>query len=112
MRGTLHGVAERPWETREIGCSVRGMEPQNRPTRLPLRGLIAPGFLALGIAGSTINLRLDSHDLGWGCMIFMALALAFAKDTRQLFTRTTRILAREDDDARRLVTLRSPRPPV
>jgi hypothetical protein len=52
--------------------------------QLPLRGVIAPGFIALGIAASFLDLWLDSRHLGWLSLSFLTLGLVFARHTRRL----------------------------
>jgi hypothetical protein len=53
---------------------------------LPLRGVIAPVFIALGIAAGFLDLWRDSDSLVWLGLGFLALGLVFARHTRLLFT--------------------------
>ncbi|HEY4749864.1 MAG TPA: hypothetical protein VIH60_05710 [Steroidobacteraceae bacterium] len=53
--------------------------------RLPLRGLIAPLFIALAPAGGFLDLVLDLRSLGWLSFGALALGLAFARHTHRLF---------------------------
>jgi len=52
--------------------------------QLPLRGVIAPGFIALAAAAGLLDLWLDSRHMGWLSLGFLTLGLAFAHDTRHL----------------------------
>jgi hypothetical protein len=58
--------------------------------QLPLRGVIGPGFIALGIAAGLLDLRLNSTNLGWLGLGFLTLGLVFARDTRRLIASASR----------------------
>jgi hypothetical protein len=53
---------------------------------LPLRGVIAPAFLALAIAAVVLDLRPHSSGLIWLTLLFLALVLVFARDTSRLLS--------------------------
>jgi hypothetical protein len=57
---------------------------------LPLRGLIAPVFIALAIAAGFLTFRINSESLRWLSLVFLALWLVFARDTRRLFDNAMR----------------------
>lgn len=57
---------------------------------LPLRGLIAPVFVASAIAAGFLTFRVDSESLRWLSLAFLALGLVFARDTRRLFDNAMR----------------------
>jgi hypothetical protein len=65
---------------------------------LPLGGLIAPGFIALAIAAGFLNFRIDSGGLDWLGLLFLALALRFAPDTRRLFDNAMRAVRGDSTD--------------
>jgi hypothetical protein len=45
---------------------------------LPARGVIAPAFMALGIAAGTLDLYVDSRVLGWLALGSVAMGLCFS----------------------------------
>jgi hypothetical protein len=59
---------------------------------LPLRGLIAPIFIALAIAAGFLTFRIDSESLRWLSLVVVALGLVFARDTRRLFDNAMRAI--------------------
>jgi len=63
-------------------------------SQMPIRGVLAPAFIGLGIAAGALNLRLAHHPLGWLTMFCLVLGLAFARDSSRLL-----VSAFKDDDA-------------
>jgi hypothetical protein len=53
--------------------------------QLSLRGIIAPLFVALAVAGGFLDWVLDSRALGWLSLGALALGLGFARHTHRLF---------------------------
>jgi hypothetical protein len=51
---------------------------------LLLRGVIAPALIALAIAADFFDLLLRANAMGRLGLVFLALGLVFAKDTRRL----------------------------
>lgn len=51
---------------------------------LPLRGVMAPVFIALGLGAGILDLRVGSPILFWLGLGCLALGLTFARYTRQL----------------------------
>ena len=62
---------------------------------LPLRGLIAPAFIALALVAGLLQFRIDSESLRWLSLVFLALGLAFTGDTRRLFDNAMRAVRGE-----------------
>lgn len=62
--------------------------------QLPLRGVMAPMFSALGIAAGYLDMRLDRPALGWLAFLAVALGLVFARDTSRMLASTFK-----DEDA-------------
>jgi hypothetical protein len=52
--------------------------------QLPLRGVIAPVFIALALAASILDLRLDRPAFLWLSLLSIAAGLVFARDTSRL----------------------------
>jgi len=57
-------------------------------SQLPLRGGIAPLFIALGLGAGVLDLQLDRPVFFWLSLLSLALGLAFARDTSQLLANT------------------------
>jgi hypothetical protein len=55
-------------------------------SQIPLRGVIAPAFLALGLGAAILDLRLDRPALVWLSLLSLALALVFPRDTSRLLS--------------------------
>ena len=55
-------------------------------SELPVRGVMAPAFIVLGLAAGILDLRLNSPILFWLGLGFVALGLVFARHTRELLT--------------------------
>lgn len=64
-----------------------GKQPMNL---LPLRGLIAPVFIALAIAAGFLAFRINAESLRSLSLVFLVLGLAFARDARRLFDNAMR----------------------
>jgi hypothetical protein len=56
-------------------------------SQLPVRGVIAPVFISLGLAAAILDLRLHSSAMIWLSLLSLTLALVFARDTRRLLSR-------------------------
>ena len=56
--------------------------------QLPLRGVMAPGFIALALAAGVLDLWRDRPLFLWLSILFMLLALIFARDTGRLIANT------------------------
>jgi len=52
--------------------------------QLPIRGVLAPAFMALGIAAGILDLQLDRPSLVWLGLVAVALGLVFARDSSRL----------------------------
>ncbi len=51
---------------------------------LPARGVIAPAFMAFGIAAGALGLYVDSRTLGWLTVGSLVLGLYFSRYTHRL----------------------------
>jgi hypothetical protein len=58
--------------------------------KLPLRGVIAPVFVAVAIDLSIFNFRRSSESMIWLNLLRVPVGISFAPDTRRLFDRAIR----------------------